>query len=705
VLSLGFGLPGVSSFAQPGTMISLREEVELLRQKKTYQHDTVYANKLNQLAFSYAQSYPDSALSLLNGWPERFISYGNNRAAVEAFKISGLAHQTKGSFEKALENFEQAFTLAEKIKDKKAIPGITNNIGSYYLNQGNYTMALRQYYNGLKAAEANGDQFVVGRIYNNIGNVYFYQKNFTEAASNYKKMLTIAESMSDTAGMILAYNNIGEVALEKKNLSEALYYFTTSNQLALRGNNIQMQLAAAKNLGNVYFGMDSLTKSIDYLKRAYALSVETGNNPSRCKTLIGLTETKLKQGNLKEALDHGLEAIALAEQMKQMQLRRDSYEAVAKVYKAMGNGLLALNYYTSFKLYADSLQTFESERAAARLKAEFDFSKKELIFQRKALKQRLLLFAVIGALLGVLLLAVFIYRSRQKEKKINSYLHQQNLEIELQKEKLENTLLDLQATQKQLIQSEKMASLGELTAGIAHEIQNPLNFVNNFSEVSKELLKEMIEELDKGTIQEAKEIANDLIGNLEKINHHGERASSIVKGMLQHSRSSTGVKELTDMNALCDEYLRLAFHGLRAKDKSFNAKFETSFDESIGKTNVIPQEMGRVILNLLNNAFYAVSEKKKISGDAYEPVVTITTRKTNQGVEIKISDNGTGIPQKALDKIFQPFFTTKPTGQGTGLGLSLSYDIVTKGHGGELKVDTKEGEGTVFVINLPNSYA
>ncbi len=287
--------------------------------------------------------------------------------------------------------------------------------------------------------------------------------------------------------------------------------------------------------------------------------------------------------------------------------------------------------------------------------------------------------------------------------------------IESAKAQVEKTLADLKQTQAQLVQSEKMASLGELTAGIAHEIQNPLNFVNNFSEVSNELIKE-IQDIrhktqDQANITEEDEILNDIASNLEKINHHGKRAADIVKGMLQHSRSSSGVKEATDINALADEYLRLAYHGLRAKDKSFNATMKTDFDASIGNVNVIPQDIGRVILNLITNAFYAVNEKQKAeSGEAgsklkaerekYEPTVSVSTKKEGDKVLISVKDNGNGIPQKILDKIFQPFFTTKPTGQGTGLGLSLSYDIV-KAHGGELKVETKENAGSVFVISLP----
>ncbi len=277
-------------------------------------------------------------------------------------------------------------------------------------------------------------------------------------------------------------------------------------------------------------------------------------------------------------------------------------------------------------------------------------------------------------------------------------------ELTSQKNALEHALAELTSTQALLIQSEKLASLGELTAGIAHEIQNPLNFVNNFSEVNTELIEEMKHEIDIGNLEEVKAIANDIKENQLKINHHGKRAEAIVKGMLQHSRTSNGIKEPTNINELADEYLRLAYHGLRAKDKSFNATMNTDFDNTIGDINIVSQDIGRVILNLITNAFYAVTEKKKqISsaplGPGYEPTVSVTTKKIRNKILITVKDNGNGIPQNVLEKVFQPFFTTKPTGQGTGLGLSLSYDII-KAHGGELKVETKEGEGAAFIISL-----
>ncbi len=307
-------------------------------------------------------------------------------------------------------------------------------------------------------------------------------------------------------------------------------------------------------------------------------------------------------------------------------------------------------------------------------------------------------YALYILLIGSAIYAFVQYRSRWLKRE-NRLLEER---VNQRTAQLKKTIDELETTQGQLIQSEKMASLGELTAGIAHEIQNPMNFINNFSEVSHELLDEMMEEIDKGDMEEAKEISNDIKQNLEKISHHGHRASSIVRGMLEHSRNSSGQKEDIDINVLADEYLRLAYHGLRAKDKSFNAKFETDFDDSIGKIEIIPQDIGRVMLNLINNAFYAVSDRnEKESDESYQPTVKVTTKKLKDQVKITVEDNGSGIPQEIKDKIFQPFFTTKPSGKGTGLGLSLTYDIITQGHSGALELDSEVGKGTVFTIFLP----
>ncbi len=304
---------------------------------------------------------------------------------------------------------------------------------------------------------------------------------------------------------------------------------------------------------------------------------------------------------------------------------------------------------------------------------------------------------VIALLMSFIIRFIFSYRHKQKDY---TFLQTQKEEIDLQKSIVEKTLEELKTTQTQLIHRERMASLGELTAGIAHEIQNPLNFVNNFSDVNAELLDEAQKELQSGNVNEAESLLNSIKENEQKINHHGKRAESIVKGMMQHSRPSAGQKELTDINALASEYLKLSYHGLRAKDKSFNAAMVTDFEESIPKINVAPQDVGRMLLNLYNNAFYSVTQKSKMLKEAYEPTISVTTKKSGNNIKITIKDNGMGIPQKIVDKIFNPFFTTKPTGSGTGLGLSLSYDII-KGHGGTIIVNTVEGEFVEFVIQLP----
>jgi two-component system, NtrC family, sensor kinase len=304
---------------------------------------------------------------------------------------------------------------------------------------------------------------------------------------------------------------------------------------------------------------------------------------------------------------------------------------------------------------------------------------------------------------------VQLRQAEARKAELEHLVVERTTELLKQKEVLENALAELQAAQVQLVHAEKMASLGELTAGIAHEIQNPLNFVNNFSELSVELGQELLDEIKKNEIDKTlvQDLVADLTQNQQKINHHGKRAASIVTGMLQHARTSTGAKEPTDINALADEYMRLSYHGLRAKDSTFNAKMVTDFDPAVGKVEVIPQDMGRVLLNLLNNAFYAVIQRErqlpenfKLLG-SYQPTVSISTQKTDTQIIIKIKDNGMGIPDDVKAKIFQPFFTTKPTGQGTGLGLSLAYDIVTKGHGGTMDMESEEGEGTAFIIALP----
>ena len=413
---------------------------------------------------------------------------------------------------------------------------------------------------------------------------------------------------------------------------------------------------------------------------------------------------KIEQKKYTEAIEL-LKKDLLRMKNQRLEVLKD-YKLLAGVYQLTGNKDKSIATYQTVVSLKDSLLVDQNKYRSTSFEVEQMMNEKEdSINQLQNANKISSLYRnfSLGFAALLLIIVIGVYKRFRSKKKANTVL--------------EKTLTDLKSTQSQLIQSEKMASLGELTAGIAHEIQNPLNFVNNFSEVNKEMLEELKAERLKPKAERSDtledEIINDVINNEEKINHHGKRADAIVKGMLQHSRSNSGVKEPTDINALCDEYLRLTYHGLRAKDKSFNATMKTDFDASLPKINIIPQDIGRVVLNLLTNAFYAVSadlsirnqvkaEALAMEGGVYEPTVSVSTKKIGDKIEIKVTDNGPGIPQKILDKIFQPFFTTKPTGQGTGLGLSLSYDIVTKGHGGDLKVETDENTGTTFIVSLPD---
>ncbi|MEZ5148427.1 MAG: ATP-binding protein [Bacteroidales bacterium] len=380
-----------------------------------------------------------------------------------------------------------------------------------------------------------------------------------------------------------------------------------------------------------------------------------------------------------------------------LNFRKEIYRDVVEVYAGLGD---YKNAYLNSLKYAelnDTLAATENLEKITKLTNKLEFENKLALQDESHAKIMALKQAQInreritrniflsGMIIAFIIVIVVFFRFIEK-KKLN--------------DKLNDTLANLRATQTQLVQAEKMASLGELTAGIAHEIQNPLNFVNNFSEVGRDLINELKEALENDDKEEVQAISDDLLQNLDKINQHGKRAEGIVKGMLQHSRTRTGEKEPVDINKLADEYLRLAYHGLRAKDKSFQSDFRVEADEQLPKVNIVAQDIGRVLLNLINNAFFSVSEKTKQSVIGYNPEVVVKTKKVNHQIEISVKDNGTGIPEEIRAKIFQPFFTTKPTGQGTGLGLSMSYDIITKGHGGKIWVESKVGEGSEFIITL-----
>jgi len=538
-------------------------------------------------------------------------------------------------------------------------------------------------------------------IYNDIAVLYAATGNKEKELYNLMQGLKIAQGINNYTMIALITLNTAGAYLRMDKPDSALMYIRISKDHMIKSGYKTYEGEALNTLGDIF------TKKKDYnqAKQYYDQSIST-NKRNHVET--SLPNNYLSMANLFFGLGKADSVAYYAREAINGFKKFGNYTGLSNVYSFMytfqkkeGNADSAYYFLQLYSVLNDSINKAEKGKIDAYQNVGFN---KQIEMQEREKKQiqkenSIRTYALLSGIAVFMLTAFLLYRNNRNRKKANQLLQKQKEEIEIQKRNVEITLADLKSTQAQLIQSEKMASLGELTAGIAHEIQNPLNFVNNFSELSSELIEEMNVELIKGDIEEAKTISANIKQNLEKINHHGKRADAIVKGMLQHSQKGSGQKEPTNINALADEYLRMAYHGLKAKDKSFNATLKTDFDESIGNINIIPQDIGRVLLNLYNNAFYAVNERSRKGEHGYVPSVAVRTVKEGNKVRIAVNDNGSGIPESIKEKIFQPFFTTKPTGQGTGLGLSLSYDIV-KAHGGELKLETKEGEGSEFIIAL-----
>ena len=573
---------------------------------------------------------------------------------------------------------QEGLKLARLTNYKKGEVLCKTDVGAVWWIIGEYSKANEILLESVEEAQALGDPMAQDWSLSFLVTIYRDQGNYEEALKYSIKGTTYNRYFGKSV-----WNTItGSVFQEMNEIDSALFYL---HQGDLGGYNLlQLGHTYAKS-GNKILASDFYTKSIPKL-------LILQNFKDLADAYIGLARLYEKENNIDSSIYFANKGFIISQKASFKKWVYETGLILSRVYEK-NDARKALYYHKLAIAARDSM--FNLQNITQSLNARFNeqLSKQQTQTEKMSYQNKMRTYILLGALTFFLLVAVILWRNNRQKQKAKT-------EIEI-------AYKDLKSAQAQLIQSEKMASLGELTAGIAHEIQNPLNFVNNFSDVNKELVDELQQELKAGKIDDAISIANDIKGNEEKINHHGKRADGIVKGMLQHSRSSSGIKEPTDINALCDEYLRLSYHGLRAKDKSFNAipiniGIETNFDPAVGKVNVIPQDIGRVILNLINNAFYAVAEKKKKRAhEKYEPTVTVTTRKSNGKIQISIKDNGNGIPDAVKEKIFQPFFTTKPTGQGTGLGLSLSYDIVTKGHGGELKVESIEGGGTELITILP----
>jgi two-component system NtrC family sensor kinase len=579
---------------------------------------------------------------------------------------------------------KRSLALAEKLNDTLGQIFNLGTLAYIYSMRRNDSLALAAAFRSVQLSENSRSNFKI-YSFGDIAIVFYNIGEYRQAISYSYRL----QNLVDTNGFYFSNTMIGKSFYQLNEIDSAEKHLQKGYKMALSkkwSTTIPLLF-----LGHIYRKKGDYIHAISNYRSCINASMNRDFNlKDAIEGYLGLAQTFQLTGQRDSAIWYSEKAFATATANSFPAQSLDASILLKDLYTKIGSIDSAFKYQGITLSLKDSLYNQEKIRAGQNLSFN-EFQRQAAIkaaveTEKIKYQNRIRIYVLLAGLVLFLIIGLLLYRNNRQKQKTNKIL--------------ESTLANLKSTQAQLIQSEKMASLGELTAGIAHEIQNPLNFVNNFSEVNKELLAELQDEIKKGNFDEVNTIAINVIENEEKILHHGKRADNIVKGMLQHSRNNSGQKEPTNINALADEYLRLAYHGLRAKDKSFNATMKTDFDESIGSVNIIPQDMGRVILNLITNAFYVVDEKKKLNQNGYEPTVSVSTKRINGKVEIKVADNGNGIPQKVLDKIFQPFFTTKPTGQGTGLGLSLSYDIV-KAHGGELKVETKEGEGSEFIIHLP----
>lgn len=611
----------------------------------------------------------------------------------------GLMYSNQNKLDTSILFYAKAIDILERTTDTLSL--ITNyiNIAVSYYQQSNFPMALLYNQKILETAEKIHDEADQAYAYINMAIVYSDMGDSVRAEKNFIHAADVGKKNGMKNIEVYACSNLATFYIEKKEWKKA-YEF--GMKAAALGGELRDQGIVASSYTKAAMAIANLGKmdsAIMLSDKAIAAANASGD-PLRRSNVYAIRAAILKmQRRWQEAItfyEKGLSIIGKGDSYVQSYI--DYYRDLSECYEKTGKYAPALEAFKTSVTIADSVRSRNNIQKATELNMTYEFEKKQQL-QRAEQKakdeiqstKQVALLTALGLMLALAIVAFVGYRNKQKA----------NVMLGKQKEEIEHTLTKLKSAQAQLIQSEKMASLGELTAGIAHEIQNPINFVNNFSELNAELINDMRTEISKGNLEEIKLIADDIEANEQKINHHGKRADAIVKGMLQHSQGSTGHKELTNINALADQYLRLSCQSIKTAGTNFDVTLQTNFDATIDKINVVPQDIGKVLLNLYNNAFYTVNEKKITAGESYRPTVSVTTKNLGDHVEICVMDNGNGIPHKILDKIFQPFFTTKPTGQGTGLGLSLSYDII-KATGGELKVQTEEGEGSVFTILLFN---
>ncbi len=634
-----------------------------------------------RFGFYYAESKRDSSFYFINLHLAIARKFGLKLWEADALDNTAYALWRLGNYPGALQRFLQGIKIAEDPASEKSTWGVER----YTSDKNPRTARL------IILAQLHYD---LASLYEEAG---YTAKEFTELSEGKK----IATENNDKSALSQLYERLGSYYLSKHQTNTALRCLQKSEAYSEQSGFKLLEGDCLNYIGKALLIKGDYAAAKANFLRSIKMNTQQNGTAELTHNFLSLADLFVKQNNKDSSLYYAKKALALTKITNDLSDAVTAYNTLSAVFKFRNNIDSAYKYQGMALAAKDSLNNAEKVKQFENVGFTEQLRVQQLEKEKITIQNKIRTYAMLAGLAVFLLIAIILYRNNRQKQKANHLLNEQKEEIESQRDNLDKAFKELKTTQTQLIQSEKMASLGELTAGIAHEIQNPLNFVNNFSEVNREMIDELKAELKGGNVAEALAIADDIGQNQDKINHHGKRADSIVKGMLQHSRTGSGEKALTNINALADEYMRLSYHGLRSKDKNFNAEMSTHFDPHLAKINIIPQDMGRVLLNLFNNAFYAVNQKQKNVGADYKPVVSVATSSENGQVIIRVKDNGVGIADAIKEKIMQPFFTTKPTGEGTGLGLSLTYDMVVKGHGGNIQVNSTEGEGTEFIIQLP----
>ena len=738
------------SFLKRALQVAEQTHLPYLKAKIAYTTAVVLIRKSEQ---GDAIKYKDLAIKY-------YTEAGDEAGLANCYVVSARLNNYYGNVKQSVKDNYAALKIFEKLGNKVGIYNVHTGLGLMYEDQKNWKEALNSYLAAKKAAEGVPAKEVLAGAYNNLGNAYRELGNTEEAHNAFKEALRLSEQTGNKKDIATAQGNLGTIYSLMGNQTEALKSYDEARKRFEEVGARESATISYLESGSVLFDLKRYDEAREILEKGLDLAKQVGYKEIISKSYRLLSQIDTVHKNYESALQNYnqyiiyRDSLTNADAARQLSEQSLQYEFSKKedslrleqaliAEQLEKQTLLSKQQQQELKLKQASLDLTQKEKDVQMLRflqtktelqltneqneKKLALAEQEKTLQQSQLEKQTLLATqkeqelllkdrrlqiqkaqrniwVAGAI-AFFVFSFIMFNNWRQKKKANQLLQQQNVELEDQRDKIKNAMAELQQTQLQLIHKEKMASLGELTAGIAHEIQNPLNFVKNFSEVNVDLGKELKEEVRKLSLtNQEKEylhsLTNDLLENQEKIVHHGKKAEAIVRNMLQHSGTSSGEKELTDINALIDECIGLSYYGFRSKHKTFETRIDTELDKTLSQVQVIPQDISRVLLNLLNNAFYALNEKKQQLNGSFDPSVMVSTRKHGNYITITVKDNGTGMSEKVTAKAFQPFFTTKPTGEGTGLGLSLSYDI-TKAHGGQMSVESKEGEGAKFTIELP----